>query len=135
MESKGLIRVSRSPFQLNTSIETGFWKDSQIASSSFPEARIFLQRSDLLAVVCRSVSISPSRRSKKGAVGFSSSIFCLKNSFCKSKICFQFFRAESMHLCELSRFRTLFPPLIKFRGVNLDFENSSFVLYKSFVLI
>ena len=65
----------------------GTLKESHISSSSFPEARMALQRSDLRAERSKSVSISPSRNSKKGAVGFKVLVFCLKNSSCKFFMC------------------------------------------------
>ena len=72
--------VSISPFQEKILIGTSFSKASNISSSDLPLPLIFLHLSDLFIAFLKIFIESSDSISKKGAVGLSSGVFCLKNS-------------------------------------------------------
>ena len=82
----GFIMVSILPSHEKIVIGTSFSKASNISSSDLPEFLIFLHLSDLFIALLKIFMESSDSRSKKGAVGFNSGVFCLKNSLCKLAI-------------------------------------------------
>ena len=73
--------VSISPFQLKICIGMGLKKLSKIASSSIPATLPLRQRSLRYADRVKRVSISPSRKSRNGAVGLTLRYFEEKTLF------------------------------------------------------